>query len=490
MSNKISRGVSCISGGSAKHNNTTDQRLRKSRLSRIQSHDHTLLSKSEKSGVQIVDPSEWLLWCEENKVIGSSNSIPLQHHEIECFRRYFDSLKLHASDDGVHPQTIADSLLHAEIFPTLNDALNFAQKLRSGTESYVTYADILAATQCRSNYKRGKVRAYIKFVATSELVDFTSSSEEVGAGREKNALCVTDLTASSRGDLSKHSSFDFGSPTAAPHSADFAGHFDHSSTIKTVDILSEKNGRCSGAMSSSKELIESGTAENTPENFVSVTSEPTRSALAEFVSNATDRIGSLFNKAGSTPPLTQNPKPRSSGESMQTFNALKKYFSRSYSRSPVASTYEPNKSESVFTNNTNKFNVVALTETGTGTKGEGKKLPSPPSTSPKSPKSKLAIRPVLKKMDSGETRIAPKVKFKRAAMKIYVADRLIHIFREKNCRVAAGFVDSDETAEANHRYQETVRFADAAGLDSKEIFGSYPDSSVPTDTSPPQDDPV
>jgi hypothetical protein len=444
---------------------TKTTELPKSRLRRVQSHNYSRQEslKSEKSGVQIVDPGQWLLWCEENKVIGSSNSIPLDHHEVECYRRYFDSMKLSETDRGVHPQTMAESFLRAEIFPTLIDALSFAQKLRSDSESLVLYSDIIDATQCRSNYKRGKMRAYIKSVATSELSNSTSAkmSARVGANQ---------LT-----------SLDLGTPTSVTHSPHFSEDCDRFLSTKTVERISENNEQPSGVIDSCKEPTGSGTesSQQTSRNPVSGTLEIGRTALAQLVSNATDLIGSMFNvkptdslpSGDSLSLVPQNPKPlynhQGSGESIRSFGALRRYFSRSSSRSPVASTYESKRSENVLTNNTNKLNVVSLTDVATG---DGGKLPQ---------NSKLLIRPVLKKMDSGETRIHPKVKFKRAAMKIYIANQLVHTFRAKNCRVAAGFVDSAETADATQRCQEARAFADAVGVDSKEMF-AHPASKTPT----------
>jgi hypothetical protein len=390
-------------------------------------------------------------------------------------------MKLSDSDTGVHPHTLADSFLQAEIFPSFSDALNFAQKLRGDTESLVCYSDILAATQCRSNYKRGKVRSHIKFVANSELFNFTSLTSGHVAG---NSLSITDTEPFPLGKSFMTSS-DLESPmsviaTQSPH---FPEHPNHTFTTKTVDSIFGNYEQRPGAIDSSKEPTKDS---DTVPAITQTSRNLVTGALAHFVSSATDLIGSMFDKSSgaasdnSLSLVPQNPKPaysrQGSGESIRSFAAFKKYFSRSCSRSPVASTYEHNKSENVLTtsNNTNKVNLINLNANASAQRGqgEGKKLPSPPSTSPKSPKTKLAIRPILKKMDSGEQRIVPAVKLKRAAMKIYVANQLIHTFRGKNCRVAAGFVNSEEIADATKRQQEAIAFADAAGLDSKDIFAT------------------
>lgn len=395
-------------------------------------------SLSEKSGVQIVDPGQWLLWCEENKVIGSINKIPLEIYEVECFRRYFNTLKFSENDDGVHPQTLADAMLQAEIFPTLNDSLHFAQKLKAENNigPFVTYTEILSATQCRSNYKRNKIRSFIKFVSTSELFSHLSTSTKDGG----------EITVDLQSQSSKDSCLELGSPLSVVNISDFSESQRYKGSATLESVVEDTVGAVDNAE------VGKGNEVTASRNIISET-------LSQFVSNATGLIGSMFEKSPPGEPTSVVPQPKrdvqrkESGESVKSFQSLKKYFSRSCSRSPVNSTYEPSRSVANSANNTSNSNVVSVHDP-----------PSPPSTSPKSPKSKLAIRPVLKKMDSGETRIRPAVKFKRAAMKIYVADQVIHLFKSKNCRVAAGFEDIGDEISSSQRLREVNTFAEAAGL--------------------------
>jgi hypothetical protein len=131
--------------------------------------DSEIPNQPKRVGKSIYATEEWLEWCADNNVL--SQMVELAHYEIETCRRYFLHLKLHPSDPGVNPKTLAESFHRAEVFASFSEALGFCQKLSrdSTSASLVTFADLLEALHGSSFFKRNKVSSYMKFVSSSDV---------------------------------------------------------------------------------------------------------------------------------------------------------------------------------------------------------------------------------------------------------------------------------------------------------------------------------
>jgi hypothetical protein len=434
---------------------------------------------------KISDPGEWLIWCQENKVL--KQNVDLVHYEFETCRRHFNTLKFSSSDSGVHYKTLTDSFYKAEIFPSYQEALQYCQKLKNngigingragviGAEQ-ITYSDLLEATQCKNSYRRNKARLYVKFVSSSEIFQNALQAHEAQVQREAAQGQAHEAQVQSEVSHESHHHH-HSEPPPSLSSSNPKTLFISSSSVSTSTLDSlgtSSSSSTDGHTPSTSKYLSVRRLDSVSENqepnaphphsgldhpgakshhVLADTLATGRKVLVRLVSNATEMITGIFestSKGGGASTVAPTAVASSGGAHRvahrQESRGFMKLFSRSYSRVPSfceqpdstsASTAAVAAAHTTSEGHSRKTSI----ENEVWTEERNSILGGGGGTSA-SVAARNAVL-LLQKMESNEEMgNCPQVKSKRASLKIYTQGQFIHSFPARNCRVSA--VDSSE----------------------------------------------
>jgi hypothetical protein len=402
---------------------------------------------SPSARTRISDPGEWLLWCQENKVL--KQNVDLVHYEFEACRRHFNTLKFNPNDGGVHLKTLANSFYQSELFPSYQEAYFYCQKLSDDPAELITYSDLLDATQAKNSYQRNKARLYVKFVASSEMFQNAVHAHEAHSSpssSSSSSLNPKTLHFSSTADI-------LSSSTELSMKTD-------GKVMGRLDSVSENPSPPPSHRQAphSNDSQPGGDSHTKPSNVFSGTIATGRKVLVRLYSNATDMLTGIFDHKGGPAPSSSSTTTVTAPATVtvnsgsdhqpsrvthrQESRGFMKLFSRSYSRAPS------------FCDQPDPLAATATTATpsshrAVGREGDSRHHPHKTSieselwteeknsAQDRSHSITTSASAVLQKLESNEdVGNFPQVKSKRAALKIYTHGQFIHSFPARNGRVA------------------------------------------------------